>query len=220
MRSPDRPDREERAGASPGQASFGQFESTFPGFAARPGGIGPHGLGLAFAANTVTVAVVQLPVLRWLAGRRRTTAVALAATAWAACWAAIAVGGHLGSGAAAVAAFVIAMAVFAVGETMFSPTLSAVINDLAPPEAAGRYNGLGVLAFTTGFLIGPAGGTAILSAAGGFLFLLLTVACAGAAVAALRLGRRLAPAVNTIERPEAADPAAAADEEAPVGPST
>jgi MFS family permease len=185
--------------------SFGQFESTFPGYAARPGGIGPHGLGLAFAANTLTVAAVQLPVLRWLAGRRRSTAVALAAVAWAACWAAVAIGGHLGSGAAAEAAFVSGMAIFAVGETMFSPTLPAIINDLAPPEAAGRYNGIGVLAFTTGFLLGPVGGTAVLSATGGVLFLLLTAACLGAAAAALRLGRRLPPDVNTIEVPGASD---------------
>jgi MFS family permease len=96
------------------------------------------------------------------------------------------------------------MAIFAIGETLFSPTLPAVINDLAPPEAAGRYNGLGVLAFTTGFLIGPVGGTAMRPAAGGTLFWLRAAACAGAAGAALRLGRRLAPEVDTIEVPGAA----------------
>jgi MFS family permease len=185
--------------------SFGQFQSSFPGYATRPGGIGAHGLGLAFAADTLTVVAVQLLVLRWLAGRRRTTGVALAATAWAACWAVVIIGGHLGGGPAAEAAFVVAMVVFALAETLFSPTLPAIINDLAPPEAAGRYNGLGVLAFTTGFLLGPVGGTAALSAWGGVLFLLLIVACLGAAAAALRLGRRLAPDVNTIELPAATD---------------
>jgi MFS family permease len=111
------------------------------------------------------------------------------------------------------------MVVFAVGETLFSPTLPAIINDLAPPEAVGRYNGLGVLAFTTGFLLGPVGGTTALPVAGGaILFPLLIVACLGAAVAALRLGRRLAPEINTIEVPTATDaaPAEAAD---PAGPS-
>jgi hypothetical protein len=33
-------------------ASFGQSQSSFPGYATRPGGIGTHGLALAFAANT------------------------------------------------------------------------------------------------------------------------------------------------------------------------
>ncbi len=186
--------------------SFGQFQSSFPGYATRPGGIGPHGLGLAFAADTLTVVAVQLFVLRWLAGRRRTTGVALAATAWAASWAVVIAGGHLGDGAAAEAAFVIAMVIFALGETLFSPTLPAIINDLAPPEAAGRYNGLGVLAFTTGFLVGPVAGGTALAAWGGGLFAVLIVACLGAAAAALRLGRRLTPAVNTIELPAPADP--------------
>jgi MFS family permease len=185
--------------------SFGQFQSTFPGYATRPGGIGAHGLGLAFAGDMVTVVVMQLVVLRWLAGRRRTTAVALAATAWAASWAVVILGGHLGGGAAAEVTFVAAMVIFALGETLFSPTLPAVINDLAPPEAAGRYNGLGVLAFTTGFLLGPAGGSAALGAWGGGLFAALIAACLGAAAAALLLGRRLAPSVNTIELPAAAD---------------
>ena len=178
--------------------SFGQFQSSFPGYATRPGGISAHGLGLAFAADTLTVVVAQLFVLRWLAGRRRTTGVALAATAWAVSWAVVIVGGRLGGGAAAAAAFVIAMVIFAVGETLFSPTMPAIINDLAPPEAAGRYNGLGVLAFTTGFLIGPVAGSAAL-AAGPRLFAVLIVACLGAAGAALRLSRHLPPAVNQVE---------------------
>jgi MFS family permease len=122
------------------------------------------------------------------------------------------VGGHLGSGAAAEAAFVAAMAVFALGETLFSPTLPAIINDLAPPEAAGRYNGLGVLAFTTGFLLGPLAGTAALPS-GSVLFTMLIAACLGTAAAALRLGWRLAPDVNTIEVPATTDagPAEAAN---------
>jgi MFS family permease len=191
--------------------SFGQFQSSFPGYATRPGGIGTHGLSLAFAADTLTVVLLQLVVLRWLAGRRRTTAVALAATAWAASWAVVIVGGHLGSGAAAEAAFVVAMVIFALAETLFSPTLPAIINDLAPPEAAGRYNGLGVLAFTTGFLLGPVGGAAALATWGDGLFVALIAACLGAAAAALRLGRQLPLAVNTIELPTAAAPDDAPD---------
>jgi MFS family permease len=57
-------------------------------------------------------------------------------------------------------AFAGAMVIFALGECLLSPTMPAIINDLAPPQAAGRYNGLGALAFTTGFLLGPAIGGA------------------------------------------------------------
>jgi MFS family permease len=185
--------------------TFGQFQSSFAGYATRPGGIGTHGLGLAFAANTLTVVALQLFVLRRLAGHRRTTGVALAATAWAACWAVVIVGGRLGGSAAAEVAFVTAMVIFALGETLLSPTLPAIINDLAPPEAAGRYNGLGTLAFTTGFLLGPIGGAAALGAGrGSGLFTVMLLACLIAAVAALRLGRHLPTGANQIPRPDAA----------------
>ena len=178
---------------------FGQQQSSFTGYATRPGSIGPHGLALAFAANTLTVVAAQLFVLRRLAGHRRTTAVALAAAAWAASWAVVIAGGHLGDGVTAEAAFAVAMIIFALGECLLSPTLPAIINDLAPPGAAGRYNGLGALAITTGLLLGPATGGAALGAGwGAGLFAALAAACAAAAAAALRLGRHLPATVNHI----------------------
>src|SRR6266516_3937652 len=182
--------------------SFGQSQSCFAGYATRPGGIDTHGLSLAFAANTLTVVGSQLFVLRRLTRHRRTTGAALAAAAWAASWAVAIVGGHLGGGAAADVAFAAAMAIFALGESLLSPTLSAIINALAPPGAAGTYNGLGALAFTTGFLIGPAGGAAALGAGWGTgLFAALVLACALAGVAALRLDRHLPPGANQIPAP-------------------
>src|SRR5580692_3842127 len=185
--------------------SFGQFQSGFVGYATRPGGIGTHGLAVAFAANMLTVACGQLFVLRWLGGHRRTTGVALAAAAWAATWAVVIIGGHLGGGAAAQTAFTAAMVIFALGESLLSPTLPAIINDLAPPTAAGRYNGLGALAFTTGFLLGPASGGLALGAGWGTgLFAVMLLACALAAPAALRLGRHLPAGANQITAAAAA----------------
>jgi MFS family permease len=187
--------------------SFGQSQSSFAGYATRPGGISSHGLALAFAANTVTVVGAQLFILRRLAGRRRTTAVALAAAAWAASWAMVFVGGHLGGGAAAEAAFAGAMVIFAFGECLLSPAIPAIINDLAPPEAIGRYNGLAVLAFTTGFLLGPVtGGTALGAGQSTGLFAALVVACAAAAACALRLGSYLPAAANRIPGDQPAIP--------------
>ena len=179
--------------------SFGQSQSSFAGYATRPGGISPHALALAFAANTITVVAAQLPVLRALAGHRRTTAAALAAAAWAASWAVVIAAGHLGRGPAAQAAFTAAMVIFALGECLLSPTLPAIINDLAPPSAAGRYNGLGALAFTTGFLAGPAtGGAALGTGHGTALFTALAITCAAAAAAAGSLSRHLPAAANHI----------------------
>jgi len=186
--------------------SFGQFQSSFPGYATRPGGIGARGLSLAFAANTLTVVIAQLFVLRWLSGRRRTTGAALASAAWALAWATVIAGGHLGGGAGAETAFAAAAVIFAIGETLLAPTLPAIMNDLAPPGAAGRYNGLGVLAFTAGFLAGPASGGAALGAGWGTgLFAVAAVVCLAAGAAALRLSRHLPPEANRIA-PSAAEP--------------
>jgi MFS family permease len=179
--------------------SFGQYQSTFAGFATRPGGIDARGLCLAFAANTLTVVGAQLFVLRRLAGHRRTTGVALAAAAWAATWVVVIAAGHLGGGAGAEIGFAAAMVIFAIGESLLSPTLPAIINDLAPPQAAGRYNGLGVMAFTVGFLVGPAGGAAALGVGwGNGLFIVAIGTCLLAGAAALRLGRHLPLRANQI----------------------
>jgi MFS family permease len=198
--------------------SFGQSDASFPGYATRPGGIDPRELGLAFAANTVTVVGAQLFVLRGLAGHRRTTGAALAAVAWAVAWALVIAGGQLGGGALATVTFAAAMVVFAVGESLLSPTLPAIINDLAPPGAAGRYNGLGTLAFTTGFLAGPAGGSAALGAGwGAGLFVVLIAACAVAGAAAIGLGRRLPASANQITPPDEEQAAGPPPVPAPAG---
>jgi MFS family permease len=127
--------------------------------------------------------------------------------AWAATWTVVVIGGHLGGGVAAELAFVAAMVIFALGETLLSPTLPAIINDLAPPEAAGRYNGLGALAFTTGFLLGPAiGGAALGEGWGTGLFAVLILSCLLASAAALRLGRRLPLSANQVSAPDAPEP--------------
>jgi MFS family permease len=186
--------------------SFGQFTSSFQGFAARPDGIGPHGLAVAVAANAVVVVAAQLIVLRRLGGRRRTTGLALAAVAWAISWVLVAVAGQLGGGGAALAGFILAAVVFSIGECLLSPTLPAIVNDIAPPGAAGRYNGLTALAFTVGWLIGPVTGGAALGAGwGSQLFVVLAGICAAGAVGALWLGRVVPASANLVPRQEQAE---------------
>jgi len=99
------------------------------------------------------------------------------------------------------------MVIFALGECLLSPTLPAIINDLAPAQAVGRYNGLGILAFTIGFLLGPATGGAALGAGWGTgLFIVLALTCVAAATFALRLGRHLPAAANRIPAEQPAIP--------------
>jgi MFS family permease len=179
--------------------SYGQFHSAFPAWATRPGAISPRALSLAFAANTLTVVLVQLPVLRVLRGRRRTTCVALACAGFAATWLVTLGAGSLGSGVAAAVGLAAAMVLFGVSETALTPTLPALVNDLATDDLRGRYNGASTLAWTTGFLIGPTlAGTALSGPLGGGWFVVLVGLTGAGAVAAVALGRRLPAEVNVV----------------------
>jgi MFS family permease len=141
----------------------------------------PPPWGFAFAANTLTVVGAQLVMLRLVA------------------WALTLVAGQLGSGAAAVAGFAAALIVFGLAETLLSPTLPAVVNDLAPDDHRGRYNGAFTLAWTTGFLLGPPLAGVVLDAGTGtLLFIALIAACVAAARGTFRLERRLPAAANRI----------------------
>jgi MFS family permease len=194
--------------------SYGMCDAAFPAFATRPGGISPGSLGVAFAANTLTVVGAQLIVLRLLRGRRRSKAVALAACTWALTWAIVLAAGRLGSGPAAATGFAAAMVIFAFGECLLSPTLPAIVNDMAPPEAQGRYNGLGTLAWTTGFIAGPAiSGSALSRGWATGLFMALIPVCGLAALAAVRLGHRLPATMDTMQAAEQDKPAAEPDED-------
>jgi MFS family permease len=186
--------------------SYGQYHSSFPGYATGTGGISASALSLAFAANTLTVVAAQLLVLKLVTGRRRTRAVMLACGCWAATWAATLAAGQLG-GDAAVAGFVLAMAIFAVGETLLAPTLPAIVNDLAIEELRGRYNGLSTLAWTVGFMIGPViAGFSLSAGRASALFGSLVGACGLAALAALRLERHLPAEANFVSRVSIAEP--------------
>jgi len=179
--------------------SYGQFHSAFPAWATRPGGIAPRALSLAFATNTLTVVAVQLPVLRQLRGRRRTGGVAVACAGFATTWLVTLAAGSLGGGIGAAVGLAGAMVLFGVSEAALSPTLPALVNDLATDELRGRYNGASTLAWTTGFLIGPAlAGSALSSPLGGGWFLVLVAIAGCAALGAITLGRRLPAAVNIV----------------------
>ena len=178
---------------------YSQYQASFPAFATGTGGISSKALGIAFAANTFCVAVLQLVVLRLLEGRRRTTGIILSCACFGAGWCITIAAAHAGGGAPAVAVFALAMTVLAAAETLLSPTLSPIINDLAPEALRGRYNGIFVLAFTTGFTVGPAlAGQGLLVGDGTPFFVALVVGCGAAAVGGAMLRRRLDPRLDMV----------------------
>jgi len=181
---------------------YAQVNAAFPAFATGPGDIGAKALAVAFAVNTLAVVLLQLPVLRLLQGRRRSAAVSLVFLLWAVTWAVTLAAGKLGGGADAVALFAFAVTIFAFGETLMSPSVQPLVNDLAPDALRGRYNATYTLALTTGYILGPViAGAALGAGHANAFFLALVAACLVAALGASRLRRSLPAAADLIGDP-------------------
>ncbi|MFI6507706.1 MFS transporter [Streptosporangium sp. NPDC050855] len=181
-------------------AGYTPLFSVFPVYATESARLGPHVVSIAFVANALTVALVQLVALRLLRGCRRTSVIIVACGWWAAssCLA-LAVGG-LGTGLA-IAACVLAAVMVGIGETVLSPALLPLVNDLAPEGLSGRYNAAMSLAFTAGFTAGPAlAGSMLQYGLGAHLITGLIVMSGVAAFLAHRLAPRLPASANLAAR--------------------
>jgi MFS family permease len=175
-------------------AGYSQLSAALPAYATGPGRIGASALAIVFAANTLTV-VAQLVVLRIVRGWRRTTSIVLACACWAACWAIA----WAAAGLRSAVLFGVAAVVLGFGETLLSPALGPIVNDLAPGHLRGRYNGAYTLARTTGFILGPpVAAVALSGGGGGGLFVGLIAACGAAGALAVSLRARLPERANLI----------------------
>ena len=134
---------------------YAQLNSGMPAYARAIGEVSTRGLGLAFAANTLVIVLLQLLVLQRIEGRRRTRVIVVMAVVWAASWALLGASGAF-PGTWTATFFVAACAsVFALGETLLQPTMPAIVNDLAPDHLRGRYNGLTSGCFQAASILGP-----------------------------------------------------------------
>jgi MFS family permease len=187
-------------------AGYAQLTSAFPAWATGPAGVSRSIVGFAFAANTWAIAVAQLPVLAYVRTRRRTRAVAVTGVLFALCWLIVLAAGHVSTAAAASAALIVAAGVFGIGETFLSPSLPAIVNDVASEDVRGRYVAVYSTSWQIGPMIGPAiAGVALGAGAGGGLLVGLALVCALAWPAAV-LCERLIPASANLAGPlDAAD---------------
>lgn len=175
---------------------FSQLNAAFPVWAAGAAGTGTEVSGLAFFANCIAIALIQVPVLRWTEHWRRTRSLAVAALGFALCWLMVVAGGeHHGLWTAAM--FIGGFVVFGIGETFLSPSVSPLVNDLAPDALRGRYNATVNLSWQAGTIVGPLlAGTALGHGAGRGLFLTLSLVCGLGALAALGLERIVPSSAN------------------------
>ncbi len=134
---------------------YSQLNAGLPAYSRAIGEISTRGLGLAFAANTLVIVLLQLVVLQRIEGHRRTRVIVVMSVIWATSWALLGASG-ISPGTAAATFFVAACAsVFALGETLLQPTMPAITNDLAPDHLRGRYNALTAGAFQSASILGP-----------------------------------------------------------------
>lgn len=175
---------------------YGSLEVGLPVVITVVNGLSISWVAVAFTINTMTIVVMQMLVLRLIQGRSRSRLMALVALLWGASWLILGVTGVL-PGALAIVGICLSTIVFAVGETLWSPVVPALVNDLAPEHLRGRYNSVQSLVWGVSNALGPAIAGALLGAGlvGGWVVVVVG-GCIVAGLMALRLRRHLTPALD------------------------
>lgn len=183
---------------------YSQLNAGLPAYARGVGEISTRALGLAFAANTIVIVVLQLVVLQRIEGRRRTRVIALMGVVWAFSWLLLGFSGLVPGTLGATLLVAACASVFAFGETLLQPTIPALVNDLAPDHLRGRYNALSSGSFQLAAVIAPPiSGILIGHALGNvYIGLLIVGSLLCGVVAIVRLEPRLDPRVNGVRDDE------------------
>lgn len=181
---------------------YGQLEAGIPAFARGVSQVGTEVVGLAFAANTAVIVLLQFWVLQRIEGHRRTRVGLVMLGIWSIAWLAFGASGLLPDSLAAAVLVVAFLALFGLGETLLQPTLPAITNDMAPDHLRGRVNAAQSTAFMAGGVLGPLVAGVLLDR--GLPVVFIAVVLTGLAVIAwlfLRLERIISPEVNGVSAP-------------------
>ena len=181
---------------------YSQLNAGMPAFARAVGEVSTRGLGLAFAANTLVIVVLQLFVLQRIEGRRRTRVIAVMGVVWAGSWLLLGSTGLVSGTIGATLLVAACASVFAFGETLLQPTIPALVNELAPDHLRGRYNALSSGTFQLAAIIAPPiAGLMVDHGLGAVYIGTLVVGCLlCGAIAIFRLEPQLSPEVNGVRK--------------------
>jgi MFS family permease len=176
---------------------YGVIEAGWTGYARTVAEASTRTIGLAFAANTFAIVALQLAALRFIEGRRRTSMLALLAGIWAVAWVMLGVAGLVPGSVVATLLLVGSLAVFGLGETLLSPIVPAITNDLATEALRGRYNAVSASAFQVAAVAAPALAGLLLDRGASAAFVAMLVGgCGVLALSAWRLGPHLPAVAN------------------------
>jgi MFS family permease len=173
-------------------AGYAVFE-LLPVFAKNEAGVSERAIGVIFFVNTAVIVLAQLPVSKFLEGRRRMRALAAMTVVWAGAWLLVLGSGYWLEAAAAAALFAVSALLFGIGECFQGPTQGALVADLAPPRLRGRYMALSATSWQLGFVLGPGVGGVILGAAPLALWPLAAAVCLAAGLLSLSVERSIPP---------------------------
>lgn len=175
---------------------YSQMNTAFSVWATGFKGVGASVVGIAFFVNCMAIVLVQFPVLHYAKKWRRTRLAAFASALFAISWLLVLFAG-VKNGHFAAPLLITSLAIFGVGETFLSPSLSPIVNDLAPEQLRGRYNAMINLSWQAGMVIGPViAGYALGHALGFEWFLLLAVVLFVGVVVAIRLEHWIPSSAN------------------------
>jgi MFS family permease len=180
-----------------------------PPFVRDHGHVSERQIGLIFFFNTLAIVLAQLPLSRWIEGRRRLRALALMPALWAIAWLGVDATGYWLEATAAFVAVSVCVVVIGIGECFHGPAHQALVGELGGDRLRGRYFALHSLSWGLGGTAGPALGGLILAGAPFALWPLAAGVCAVASVGALALERLVPPRLQRIPR---------ADVELPIAP--
>jgi MFS family permease len=116
--------------------------------------LSPKWVGIVLTANTVAIFLLQGSVLRLISPRNKFEVLPWLGWIWALSWVVIALSAFV-KGFTAGVLIAISQVVFAVGEMIWSPTLPAVANELAPDNLRGRYNAISGMQWNVASVFGP-----------------------------------------------------------------
>jgi MFS family permease len=147
----------------------------------RAHGFSPATFGALIAINGVLIVLLQPLISELIAATARPPVLALAALL-------MAVGFGMNAVVGSVMGYAVSVVIWTLGEILFSPASTALVADLAPPDARGLYQGAFAITFSLAFATAPLiGGVAIAAAGAWWLWVGCLVTGVAVSVGFLRL---------------------------------
>jgi MFS family permease len=134
---------------------YGSLDSGLSLFVVNNLKLSVHTIGVLFFFNTTTIVLAQLWVLNKIEHRSRTRVMGVVAIFWFSFWLILETTLALPA-FASITVLCLAMAVFAIGETMLQPVGSAIVNEIAPEHLRGRYNAAAGISWSFSSTVAPA----------------------------------------------------------------